>query len=74
MVHSTVNLVMPWFLGSTSTPSPSAHCKGRGWGSQVKSVPTLHKGDECTCVFQEASQGHQNLPLKNGGRQVRTSG
>lgn len=24
MAHSTVDLVIPWFLGSTSAPSPSA--------------------------------------------------
>jgi len=32
MAHSTVDLVMPWFLGSVFAPPPSAHDIGGGWG------------------------------------------
>lgn len=38
MAHSTVDLVMPWFLGSICAPSPHAH-RGRGGDSGVESFP-----------------------------------
>lgn len=51
MAHSTVDLVLPWFLGSTCAPSPGAHDIGEGGGSEEESFAALCKGDECTGLF-----------------------
>lgn len=69
MAQSTVDLVMPFSWISIPTPKCPV-----GWGRWVESFPPLYTKETNVTVYSEASQGHQNLPLQNGGRQIRMRG